>query len=637
MGFSTGVVLCGCGPNIGEAVDLSKLSTEISQWRGVKWVRQYSLPCSKDERKAVIELLKDQPVDGLVVAGCSPKEREKTFQEAMSEAGMNPSMLQFANIREHCAWIESDKNAAGAKAKKLIAAAVARVQLHEPIEVRSIKVRPEVLVVGAGVAGMVSSILMAREGRTVHLIDRSPSIGGRVPLLGELFPNMECSSCAIEPMMDETLHHKNIRLHLRAELTGVRGFFGNFKVTIEKRARGVDPDACLGCGLCIEPCPVNVPDPCNFGMSRRKAIYNTYQGALPNAPVIDWDSCVRSKGQSCEACAAVCPFGAINLSAQPETQNLEVGAIVIATGASVDTSKADGARVVTAEQFERMINPGGHTSGEIKLPSGDPPRSIAVVAFDDHSVNSRLISMNAVKYVVAVLDKLPQAEIDLYVGDRCLVGEREIERWAEVERFKKVSIHRLASTEDLYVDQSTRTIFLKGAAGGSQKQADLIVLCLPAAPPDGAEALAKLLGLGLNERGFYKVEHQLLEPVSTSIRGIYVAGSATGPRPVSETVLQGDAVSGKVLSALRPETELELNPFTSSVNADLCSGCETCLSVCPYSAIGKDDSGKVTVEQVLCHGCGVCSAACPSGAMQTKHFKLVQIMAELDALCRDGE
>jgi heterodisulfide reductase subunit A len=141
----------------------------------------------------------------------------------------------------------------------------------------------------------------------------------------------------------------------------------------------------------------------------------------------------------------------------------------------------------------------------------------------------------------------------------------------------------------------------------------------------------------LNERGFFAVEHQLLEPVSTSIRGIYVAGSATGPRPVSETVMQGDAVSGKVLSALRPETELELNPFTSSVNADLCSGCETCLSICPYSAVGKDESGKITVERVLCHGCGVCSAACPSGAMQTKHFKLAQIMAELDALCRDGE
>ena len=637
MGFSTGVVICSCGPNIGEAIDLAKLSAEIEPWRGVKWVRQYSLPCSKDERQAVIQLLKEQRVDGLVVAGCSPKEREKTFQDAMAEAGLNPCMLQFANIREHCAWIESDKEAARGKAKKLIAAAVARVQLHEPIEVRKLKVRPEVLVIGAGVAGMVTSILMAREGRTVHLIDSSPSIGGRVPLLGELFPNMECSSCAIEPMMDETLHHKNIRLHLRSELTAVRGFFGNFKVTIEKRARGVDADACLGCGLCLEPCPVNVPDACNFGMNQRKAIYNTYQGALPNAPVIDWDSCVRSKGEVCEACAAACPFGAINLSSQTETENLEVGAIVIATGASVDTAKADGARILTAEQFERMINPGGHTAGAIRLPSGEAPRSIAVVAFDDHSINSRLISMNAVKYVVAALDKLPQADVDLYIGDRCLVGERELERWAEIERFKKVTIHRLASTGDLYIDQTTRTVFLKGAAGSSQKEADLIVLCIPSIPPAQTDKLAALLGLGLNERGFFAVEHQLLEPVSTSIRGIYVAGSATGPRPVSETVMQGDAVSGKVLSALRPETELELNPFTSSVNADLCSGCETCLSICPYSAVGKDESGKITVEQVLCHGCGVCSAACPSGAMQTKHFKLAQIMAELDALCRDGE
>jgi heterodisulfide reductase subunit A2 len=637
MGFTTGVVICSCGPNIGEAIDLTTLSAEIARRRDVGWVRQYSLPCSKDERKAVIELLKEQPVNGLVVAGCSPKEREKTFQEMLTEAGLNPYMLQFANIREHCAWVESDKEAAGKKAAKLIAAAIARVRRHEPIEERSMKVHPEVLVIGAGVAGMVSSILMAREGRTVHLIDRAASIGGRVPLLGELFPNMECSSCAIEPMMDEVLHDKNIRMHLRSELTAARGFFGNFKVTITTGARGVDPDACMGCGLCLEPCPVSVPDAYNFGMNQRKAIHNPYQGALPNAPAVDWDACLRSKGQECAVCAGACPFGAIDLSARGTTEELEVGAIVIATGAGVDASQADGAGVVTAEQFERLINPGGHTAGEIKLPLGDAPRSISIIAFDDQSIASRLISMNAVKYVVAALDKLPQAAIDLYIGNRCLVGERELERWAEIERFKNVTIHRLASTRDLAVDRPTKTVVVSGASGGSRKRADLIVLCLPSVPSDDTAKLAGLLGLELNERGFYAVEHQLLEPVSTNIRGVYVAGSAAGPRPVSDTVTQGDAVSGKVLSALRPETELELNPFTSSVNADLCSGCETCLSICPYSAIGKDESGAIAVEQVLCHGCGVCSAACPSGAMQTKHFKLDQIMAELDALCCEGE
>ncbi|MFH1654188.1 MAG: 4Fe-4S dicluster domain-containing protein, partial [Pseudomonadota bacterium] len=341
MGERVGVFLCECGPNIKDRIELDELLQFVQKLEHVVFVKRINLVCSLDGQKLVSEEIKNNSLTRVVIAACSPKEHELTFHKILKDAGLNPFLLQIANIREQCAWVISDKGEALTKAKSVVKAAVARVVLHEPLEIKEIDICPEVLVVGAGVAGMKSALTLAQKNRKVYLVERSPCIGGKVARFENLFPNMECASCMLDPVMDDVLHNKSIDLYTYSEVTELLGSYGNFVARINKKARYVDTSTCIGCGQCIEICPVKVKNEFNESLDERRAIYIPYPGSLPNVAVIDKENCLHLNGKECAKCVSACPFGCINLDDKDEEIEIKVGAVVLATGFDLfDSGKA---------------------------------------------------------------------------------------------------------------------------------------------------------------------------------------------------------------------------------------------------------------------------------------------------------
>jgi heterodisulfide reductase subunit A len=621
-----GVVLCACGPNIAGVVDLAHLKTALSGWPQVAWVEQDNLPCSEKGLQKVLAWLKERPVDALVVAGCSPKEREEPFRKAFKILGLNPFQVLMTNLREHCAWVESDPVQATRKAETILAAALARVRKHENIEERSIPARPEVLVVGAGPAGITAALHLAEAGRTVHLVEKTAAVGGRPALLDELYPKLECSSCAVEHMMDEVLHHPGIQVHLLSEVTSALGYAGNWKITLATADRGVSVEQCIGCGACVEACPVSAPDELMLLRSERHAMHQAYPGALPNAPLVDWSLCLRAREGECQACLDACGFNAVELKGSASATSFEVGTIVLATGSGGTSGGAR--RLFTAFEFERLSNPSGPTSGAITIGDGDVPKTIAVVA--DETADP-LALINASKYTWLAVHRVPEARVHLFLQEFPGPGrERELVR--EALATGRAEFHRLEKGA-VEVENEAGVEIRNGAECGVY---DLAVHCASQEPGADNEALSRLFGVKLSADGRMTTPNPMMQPVAAHARGVYIAGAAAGAATLRESIAFGAAAAAGVLALYPPGSDLKLEPCVSVVNPVLCSGCRTCLQICPYGAIARTPEGVAFVEASLCRGCGLCSAGCPAGALKTLHFTLEQVLAEVNGATQGG-
>lgn len=281
MAERIGVYVCECGPNIKDAMDLDKVVKFAQGLDNVVLAKPFRLLCSEEGKELVRKDIKEHNLTRVVIAACSPKEHEHTFKETLRKAGLNPFLLQIANIREQCAWVIKDNSLATDKAKAMIAAAVKRVVYHEPLEIKEIECLPDVLVVGAGIAGTSAALTLAQKNRKVYLVEKLPSIGGKATRYEAIFPTLECSSCVLNPGLDEILHNERIELLTLAEVQEALGFYGNFAVKVNKKARFVDIETCIGCGACLEVCSVKVKNEYNEGLDERGAIYIPYAGALP--------------------------------------------------------------------------------------------------------------------------------------------------------------------------------------------------------------------------------------------------------------------------------------------------------------------------------------------------------------------
>lgn len=657
-----GVFVCHCGTNIAATVDIDRVVAAAAKESGVVHAEDYQYMCSEAGQLKVREAIKEKQLTGIVVCSCSPRMHENTFRQAAQRAGLNPYMVEIANIREHCSWIHKDREEATEKAIILARAAIAKVMLNAPLTAGTSRVVKRALVIGGGIAGIQTALDIAEAGYKVDIVEKTPSIGGRMSQLDKTFPTLDCSACILTPKMVEAAAHENITIYTYSEVEKVTGFVGDFHVEIRKKARSVDMSKCTGCGVCQEKCPSKkAPNEFNRGLDKRSAIYTPFAQAIPNVPVIDREHCIKFKTGKCGVCAKVCQAGAIDYEQKDEIITENYGAIVVATG--FDTIKLDkydeyaysqSPDVITSLELERIMNAAGPTKGHLERMSDHrAPKSMVFIqcvgsrCADNRgkSYCSKICCMYTAKHAMLIRDKYPDVDVTVFYIDVRTPGKNfdEFYRRAVEEygvHYIKGQVGKVAPQGDKLLVQGVDLLDNKRIL----METDMVVLATAIEPNPDVRKIATMLTASIDTNNFLTESHAKLRPVESPTAGIFLSGVCQGPKDIPETVAQAGAAAVKVVGLLAKD-HLVTNPCVAKSDPLLCNGCSSCEKVCPYGAISYEEQEVndhgiretrrvAVVNSALCQGCGACTVACPSGAMDLQGFSNRQILAEVDAICR---
>jgi len=301
MAEKIGVYVCHCGINIAGKVRVDEVAAFSRDLKDVMVARDYKFMCSDPGQEMIERDIKDYGLNRVVVASCSPRLHEKTFQSACRRAGLNPFMFQMASVREQVSWVTADSDEATRKAKTLVAGAVNRVHFHESLEKREVTVHPDIMVVGGGIAGMQAALDIGRAGNKVYLVEREATIGGHMLQFDKTFPTLDCAACIGTPKMVEVAQDPNIELLSYSEVEEVSGYVGNFTVSVRRKPRYVKEGVCTGCGDCVSVCPVSLDSEWDEALQSRKAIYRPFPQAVPIT------FCIDKKDRA--PCVLTCPAG----------------------------------------------------------------------------------------------------------------------------------------------------------------------------------------------------------------------------------------------------------------------------------------------------------------------------------------
>jgi len=646
-----GLFVCHCGVNIASVVDVEKVAQVLKDYPGVSFSTNYVYMCSDPGQQMIIDTIKEKHLDGIIVAACSPTLHEKTFQEAARLAGLNPYQIEIANIREQDSWVHTDKAKATKKAIKIVKSHVAKALQNENLEPIKVDVNKRALIIGGGISGLQAALDIADHGYEVILVEKNPSIGGKMIQLSETFPTLDCSQCILTPKMVEVSRHPRIKLLTCHEVDSVSGFVGNFKVRIRKKPRYVDETLCNLCGECEKVCPQIVPDEFNMGLSFRKAIYMPFPQAIPGTYTLDAEHCLGLNPVRCGKCKDVCEKKAVDYDMKEKIVEENVGAIVVATGYDLYTMQALGEYggekyddVVNGLEFERILSASGPTGGSIRRPSdGKIPKSIVFVqcsgSRDTEKHNpycSKICCMYTAKHAMMYRHRVPDGQaivfyIDVRTGGKAF--DEFYQRTVEEEKvlYIRGKVSKIFKEGDKLIVWGADTLTGKKV----EVEADMVVLAMAMVKADGVMDLLKKLKISTDIHGFLAEAHPKLRPVESLYAGFYLAGCAHGPKDIPETVAQASAAAAKV-GNLFAQKELAHEPTVVPVNDELCSGCGICITMCPYGARSLDpDRHVAAVNEILCEGCGACAAACPSGAAQQRNQTDDQIFSMLRAMLRE--
>lgn len=627
-----GVLLCNCGDTIRTTLDYEVLTSFIQTLPNVKYAETRGDWCQRESLQALTQTITKKKLDRLVIAACSPHLFGTRFYQAAEEAGMTRGQITFANIREHCAWVHKDNpQGATAKAKRLIRSAVFRVAAQSPTITKTFPVTQEVLVLGAGIAGIQAALDLADRGIKVHLVEKEPTIGGHMAVLNKTYPTLDCSICILGPKMAEVANHPNIELYPYTDLVDAEHLGKDWLLTLNKKATYVDWDKCTGCMQCTEKCPTRVDDEWSWNIAKRKAIYMPFSQSVPRKVTIDAEHCKMLTDGKCGVCAKICPADAIDYEMKDEIIKVQVGSVILATGfKEFDPSVVpelhfeENPDVITQMQFIRMMDSVGPFGGKLEVPSdGRKPEKIVMV----QCVGSRderyswqcssYCCMAAIKHAeLAKLEYDPNIDITIIARD-IRAGGKGFEEFY-VRARDEYNIKVVYRGDDLEIVQKKgKPVVRYSDPDGSTKSiaADLVVLSCAMTPSPGTRELANLFGVPLGSLGFYKALDEKVALSRTDVNSVYLAGTCHGPKDIPESVELAGAAAEQASVWLSTQT-VSKDLDTAVVNTDLCNSCGLCISACPSQAISLDKKNEcVMVDEVRCQGCGECMAICPVGAI----------------------
>ncbi len=637
-----GVFVCWCGANIASSVDVHKVVEEMQKDNEVIFATNYMYMCSDPGQQLVKEHIVKDNLNGVVVCSCSPRMHENTFRKAAASVGLNPFLVEIANIREQCSWVhQGDKPTATAKAINIIKATVEKVRENIELVPNQISLNKRVIVIGGGISGMMSSLDLAEAGYEVVLVEKEPAIGGKLLQIYKTVPYFKNAFDYVKEISEKLLSNKNIKLYTYSEIEALDGYVGNFEIDIKEKASFVDPLKCNNCNECISVCPVVVPDQFNMGLSNRKAIHYLSEKALPKRLIIDSVNCEHSLN-GCSKCKDVCSKDAINFEMTPKITKEYVGAIVISTGYQlypntnfpeygVENSKD----VIDALTFERMLDPDGPTNGKIIRPSdGKEAKSVLWIKCSgsrDPEFHkpycSRVCCIYTAKQARLFKRRVPDGVAYVSYMD-IRTDSKDFEEFyhagTENERilYIKGRVSKIYKDGDKLIAKTADTITRQAL----DIEVDLVVLANAIIPVTGVEDLAKKLRATIDEYGFFSETHIKLYPVESSTKGVYLAGCAQSPKDITDSVSQALASTGKILT-LFSNDKLSQDPLIAKVDPIVCSGCGICVNVCPYGARQLNSYTLISdVNKALCQGCGACIAACPNKACELINQTSIQTL-----------
>jgi heterodisulfide reductase subunit A len=647
-----GIYICHCGLNIGATVDVKSVVEYAKNLPNVIVSKDYKYTCSDPGQEMIKKDIKEQKLNRIIVAACSPRMHEPTYRKLLEESGLNPYLFEMVNIREQVSWVHMQEPAkATEKTKDLIKMAVARSALLQPLEEEEVAVLKSVLIIGGGIAGIQAALDLAEQDYKVTLVEKQPTVGGHMAQLDKTFPTMDCSICIFGPKMVDVYKHPNVTLLVNSEVQDVSGSAGNFHAKVLKKARFVDEKKCVGCGVCATKCPIKTPNEFDNNLGMRKAIYIPFPQAVPAKYTIDKEHCLYFTKGVCKVCEKMCEAKAIDYKQEDQVVEFDIGAIVVATGFDTfDASKQKEwgykkyPNVVSSLDLERLVSAFGPQEGKLVRPSdGKEPHSIGFIqcvgSRDERAKNpycSNVCCMATIKQAVLLKEKHPEYEIYVFYNDIRAFG-KGFEEFYNRARSNFITFIKGIPAE-LAEDPSTHNINLRSAdmvlGKTIELNLDMVVLAVGMVPPKGLAELASKLRIPRGADGFLLESHPKLKPVDAPTAGIFLAGAVQGPKDIPTTVAQAKAAASSVASLLS-RGKIRVESSIAQVNEDKCSGCSLCEVVCPYKSIRVEVTPKGRKAKVIsstCKGCGTCAATCRSSAIDIKGVTDQQINSMIVAL-----